>query len=448
MKKSLLSILLIVILIASCVILSISLFYGFLLSLILIFTESKEKYKSVKDSLLALKQCKSLYLIILLLGANISIWMSSGIIPTVIYLGFDKITSINFLIFAFLITAVLSTVMGTGLGTLSTIGIAVLGIGKGFGIPEHILLGVIVSGTFISDKISPVSALTNLTIKIVDVKYKNYFLTCIKTLSITILITSVVYYFLGNSIPINIDTSLLESYKSTLFNNYELSVFLLLVPLGIIIMAVMSINVLINMSTIFITGSIISLFIQKISIGDLTRFILYGYKSNTGDVFLDSILRAGGVLPMIEVLLIVSAAIILNSFLMTNKILTPLLDKILNNTTTKLSLIFKTGIISMLLTSLTCDQTVGIVVPGEILQKKYDELNISKAVLARTISDTGTIIAPLQFWNVNALIILGVTGISALEYAPYAILCYISPIMSFLFATINNSSKLSNLKSL
>jgi len=57
-------------------------------------------------------------------------------------------------------------------------------------------------------------------------------------------------------------------------------------------------------------------------------------------------------------------------------------------------------------------------------------------VLARTISDTGTIIAPLEFWNVNSLIILGITGISALQYAPFAILCYLSPIIAILYTSI------------
>ena len=50
---------------------------------------------------------------------------------------------------------------------MDKIKVALFGIGRGFGVPEHILLGAIVSGAFVSDKISPVSALTNLTIEVV-----------------------------------------------------------------------------------------------------------------------------------------------------------------------------------------------------------------------------------------------------------------------------------------
>lgn len=436
MKKSILIIFLIIVLISSCVLLDISLFFGFFISIILILLTSSNKSILLKSSYKGIKQCKSLYLIILLLGANISIWMSSGLIPTVIYYGFDKISDVNFLFFAFISTALLSSAMGTGLGTLSTIGIAILGIGKGFGIPEHILLGSIISGAFISDKISPVSALTNLTIDIVGVDYKSYLRSCIKTLSVTVLVSGVVYYIIGMSLPTNIDGSLLDSYRNVLLSNYEISLFLFLIPIGIIIMALFNINVLVNMTTVLVTGSIITVLVQKIKLYQLIEFILYGYKSSTGDMFIDSILKAGGILPMIEVLLIVSAAIILNSMLMSSHILEPIFDKILRNTNTNFSLILKTGIISSLLTTFTCDQTVGIVVPGEIMQDKYKEMNISKEILARTISDTGTIIAPLEFWNVNSLIIVGVTGIATTQYAPYAILCFIAPIVTLIFAKL------------
>jgi NhaC family Na+:H+ antiporter len=198
-------------------------------------------------------------------------------------------------------------------------------------------------------------------------------------------------------------------------------------------MALSGINVLTNMISIFITGSLITLLYQNVSLNLWFKSVIFGYKSNTGQVFIDSILKAGGIMPMIEVLFIVTAAIVLNGLLSHQKTLEPIFDRILANTKTPTSLITKTGIISIFLTSITCDQTIGIVVPGNILQSKYKAMNLKEEVLARTIADTGTIIAPLEFWNVNSLIILGITGISALQYAPYAILCYLSPIVTILY---------------
>lgn len=420
-------------LIASCVLLNISLFWGFLASIILMTLLIKDKNKAFKNTIVAVKQCKSLYVIILFLGANISIWMSSGIIPATIYYGFDKVSTVNFVGFAFLVTAVLSTVMGTGLGTLSTIGLALFGIGKGFGIPEHILLGAIVSGAFVSDKISPVSALTNLTLEVVGINYKTYFKQAIAPLLITLSICTVIYYTIGNSIKTTIDAPLLLSYQSTLMDHYEISPFLFLIPLAIIIMAIAGVKVIKNMLFIFIVGSLLTIFYQDISTISWLESVIFGYKANTGQIFIDSILRAGGIVPMIEVLSIVTAAIVLNSLLNHQNTLEPIFNWILKKTTNKTSLVLKTGLISIFLTSMTCDQTIGIVVPGNMLQKRYKDMNIEPAILARTIADSGTIIAPLEFWNVNSLIIVGITGISTFAYGPFTFLCLLSPIVSILY---------------
>lgn len=86
------------------------------------------------------------------------------------------------------------------------------------------------------------------------------------------------------------------------------------------------------------------------------------------------------------------------------------------------------------MTVITCDQTMGIVLPSKLLKSKYNELDISKNILARTISDTGTIIAPIIPWNVNSIIVSLVTGVSCLSYGPYAILCILFPIITILVA--------------
>lgn len=419
--------------IISCVLLNISLFWGFLASIIVLILQIHDKKSALKVAFKGVQACRSLYLIILLLGANISIWMSSGIIPTTIYYGFSKISDINFLGFAFITTALLSTVMGTGLGTLSTIGLALFGIGKGFGLPEPLLLGAIVSGAFISDKISPVSALTNLTIEATKINYKRYFKAAIGPLFITFLIVGGLYHIIGNHLTIHVDKMLLAEYQLALSQHYNITPWLFLIPLAIIIMALLGVNVLKNMVTIFITGSLITLLYQKISLNFWFKSVIFGYKSNTGHIFIDSILKAGGIMPMVEVLLIVTAAIVLNGLLTHEKTLDPIFNKILKNTHTPTSLIMKTGLISIFLTSITCDQTIGIVVPADTLAPRYKDMNLKNEVLARTIADTGTIIAPLEFWNVNSLIILGITGISAIQYAPYALLCYLSPIVTILY---------------
>ena len=65
-----------------------------------------------------------------------------------------------------------------------------------------------------------------------------------------------------------------------------------------------------------------------------------------------------------------------------------------------------------------------------------EEFGIDNSILARTIADTGIVISPLIPWNVNSLFILSTTGILTTEYAPYAVLCYLSPLITFILGFI------------
>ncbi|GKT32667.1 sodium:proton antiporter, partial [Aduncisulcus paluster] len=104
-------------------------------------------------------------------------------------------------------------------------------------------------------------------------------------------------------------------------------------------------------------------------------------------------------------------------------------DKIENGS----QLLARSGAVSVVLTALTCDQTAGIVLPLKMLRRKGPDFGVTPAMSVRTISDTGTIIAPLMPWNINALIIIGITGIGAVSYAPYAVLCAIAPLVHLVY---------------
>lgn len=89
----------------------------------------------------------------------------------------------------------------------------------------------------------------------------------------------------------------------------------------------------------------------------------------------------------------------------------------------------RTALLSMFLTSITCDQVVGIIVPAKQLKKRYKEAGLKEEQLASVISDSGTILAPIEFWNVNALILMAIFSINPIQYVPYAVLCYSMPLI-------------------
>lgn len=425
--------------IGGCVLLNISLAYGFALCIFLCFTLFIRRGFSFNELLSmitkGLGECKILYILIMLIGATVSIWMSSGIVPSMIYYGFEYLRGINFLFAAFLIMSISAVFMGTAIGTLSTIGISILGIGTGFSIPSNILLGVIVSGSFIADKISPISGLLNLTLSTANTPYSKALKSMIKTLIPSLIITSFSYYLLGIKYSGNIDILKIREFQRFISDAFFISPYLLLIPFAIVIMSLSGIKIIYSLLIGLFSGILISLNLQHISFNQILKYIIWGYRGNTPSAKLNEILISGGMVSMLEVLLIVMGAIALSSILEGTKVIHFLTDKVISNIKNKQELIFKTGIISCILTIVTCDQTMGIVLPAKLLSKKYDELDVKRELLARTVSDTGTIIAPLFPWNVNSLLISVVTG-SAAAYIPFAVLCYITPIITFIASSL------------
>ena len=66
--------------------------------------------------------------IFLLIGWLIAMWQAAGIIPMIIATGIDLIDPSLFIACAFLLTAIVSMVLGTAFGTVGTIGIVLLSL--------------------------------------------------------------------------------------------------------------------------------------------------------------------------------------------------------------------------------------------------------------------------------------------------------------------------------
>lgn len=435
-----------IILIALSVIVGFSLLYSFVASIIfamcILHIYKFDTKKLFKESIDTVKHYSSLYITILLIGATVSMWLSSGVIASMIYYGFNYINGINFLFFSFIIIAICSIFMGTAVGTFSTIGIILYSIGSAIGIPSNVLIGTIISGAFIADKVSPLSGLLNINIKISEIGYTKALKDMLVTLIPVILITSLVYIVIGNKYIIGGNLDEFKLLQSSLYESYNISWYLLLFPLFIIILSTRGLNSLITVSTGVVAGFFITILVQGYSVFETLKFLLYGFKLGSSNDFLNDILKGGGISGMIEVICIVVCAVFLVSIFDKSGIINYIIGSYVQNIKTPRELILKTAFISTILTLITCDQTVGIVLPASLLKKKYDEFKISRGVLARTISDTGIITAPIYPWNINFIIITSIISCD-ISFIPYAVLCYMCPIITTLSSFFIRTDKTS-----
>ena len=114
-----------------------------------------------------------------------------------LYYGINLIHPKLFLPIAFIICIITSLVTGTSWGTAGTMGIALIGIAQGLGIPAPMAAGAIISGALVGDKLSPLSDTTLLAAATSRVKLFDHILSlCYVTLPVSI-ISIIVYSILG-----------------------------------------------------------------------------------------------------------------------------------------------------------------------------------------------------------------------------------------------------------
>lgn len=99
----------------------------------------------------------------------IASWVDAGTIPFIMYWGLEFLTPAVFVPLAALLSFVVATAIGSSWTTAGSLGIALVGIGSGLGIPAPLTAGAILSGVYMGDKQSPLSDTTLLASGVSDV---------------------------------------------------------------------------------------------------------------------------------------------------------------------------------------------------------------------------------------------------------------------------------------
>ncbi len=426
-----------------CILTKLDIFWGLLVGLIVVSIISLINRYSPKSVYMmmwsGIKGVFTVLVMLCLIGMLISLWMASGTIPAMIYYGFKYLAGSNIILAAFIVCSIISMVLGTALGTVSTVGTVFLSLGIGFGVPLPPLVGAIVSGSYLGDRTSPMSSSANLTAVMTETNIIDNIRNMAVTTIPVIAISSIIYWFIGNRfISSAYDFENIKYLQETLLMNFSISYLSLLPPLIILISSVaFRLSIIKSITLGLISSTLIYLFANGGLISSLFNIAIYGYTPVNPEIA--EFVSGGGLISMINVVLVIILSTALNGILDGTGMIEPLINKFSKGIVSFKDLIFKTSILSMIITLITCNQTLSSIIPGQYLRGIYDKQGVSKNILARTISDTGIIIVPLIPWNVNAILVSAIMGISALKYVPFAFLCYLLPIITFIYPYIKNN---------
>ena len=373
--------------------------------------------------------------ILITVGMIIGTWILSGTVPLLIYYGLQLITPELFLLAAMLLTAIVSMAVGTSWGTVGTVGLALVGIGEGLGIPMHLTGGAIVSGAFFGDKMSPLSDTTNLAPAVTSTDLFSHIRNMMATAVPAIVVAGIAYWYIGLGYA---DKALHSERIDTILGGLEAQFSfhpLLLIPAVLVIL--LALRRFPALPTLFLgvlAGSITAVVAQGATLNETVSVMQSGFTSSTGIEAVDTLLSKGGIQSMMWAISLVLIALAFGGILEETRSLEVILNAIMTKVRGRFSLVTASTGGAVGTNLITGDPYLSIALPGRMFAPAYRGQGLSTLNLSRSLEEGGTLINPLVPWGAGAAFTAGALGIPTLTYAPFAIACWLSPLIGLLYA--------------
>ena len=289
---------------ASCFTGCIGLFLGF---------TWKEMQKGIVDSLY---KALPAYLIILCVGILIGSWIASGTIPMIIYYGLILISPKYFLVTACFVCTVTSLATGTSWGTIGTLGVAFIGIAMSLGVPLGPAAGAIVAGAYFGDKMSPFSDVAILAPVTAGANLFDHIKHMMWSATPAWIIGMVVYFIVGLSYGGgNVESKEMTIITNTIKENFNFNILILLPMIIVFYWAFTKKPSVPGMLISSFVAGILAIIFQKASIAELASAMNSGYQAHTGVEMVDKLLSQGGMMSIMEILLVAFTAFCLGGIM-------------------------------------------------------------------------------------------------------------------------------------
>jgi NhaC family Na+:H+ antiporter len=374
-------------------------------------------------------------IIFIFIGIIIAAWIFAGTVPALIFYGLKYITPEFFLPIGLLLCSVVSMSIGTSWGTIGTMGLAMMGIGAGMSIPAPVTAGMVISGAFFGDKMSPISDTTNLAPVAAGTTLHKHIAAMWKTSGPAYLITLALFSMMGlkyqNSAA---DMGTISAFSQTLAETFNMHPVVLLPIAVLLLLNLFRFPAIPGMAIGSLIGVLIACTVQGENLRDVLLGLNYGYVRPTGMELVDTLLLRGGIQSMMYTFSLACIAISFGGVMEQVGYLHKIIGVVVSRVTSD-QLMVPLVISSTTVGTVTMGEVyLSIVVCGKLFQKAFQNRGLKPEMLSRLLEEGGTLTQVFVPWSTSGVFIFATLGVSVAEYWKYALLNYINPLLSIVLA--------------
>lgn len=384
------------------------------------------------------------------IGFTIATWMFSGTIPVAIYYLLQLIHPDFIVPFAFVACSLTAIAIGTSWGTAGTIGIVMIGMGDVAGTNMALLAGAVVAGSHFGQAFSPMSDMCNLAASINRITTYNVLKGTAYVVFPTAFIAFIAYTILGlsygNSESIDISNNVFTQQVGQLFNINPI----LLLPLVVLIFS--------SLKRLPVVPSMFGAGFLAIALGvgfngfDLIDGLNAGWSGFSTEMIpgsasmevspqITALLQRGGISSMGWMFVVMFCAMTFIGAFSAIGCLNVIVETLFSQVKKKSSLIISSTAATLTCAIATTESYISVIVATELFKDKFKKFGISRNALSTTTLSASAIFMPLIPWGTAGIYMAGITGVPMLELAPFAFLCWGTPIMAMILGQLGIGPK-------
>lgn len=374
-------------------------------------------------------------LIVMIVGMLIGSWVSAGTVPAMVYYGLGLISPKVFLPTGAILCAIVSIATGSSWTSAGTVGIALMSIAQGLGINPALAAGMVISGAYFGDKLSPLSDSTNVAAATAETPLYDHVGAMITTTLPSFIIALILYTIVGLKIGGgDFDPSRVDLIRNTIAENFRITPLLMIPPLFVIFAAVTKIPSIPSLLAASGIGGVMAIIFQGRDLGSVLQTLHTGFVADTGVEVVDSLLNRGGVDSMMWTISLIMFALAFGGILEKAGFTEAILGRVVSKVKSVGGLVTLTIITGIICDFVLTDQYLSIIVPGRMYAKAYDDMGLDRKFLSRTLEDGATLWSPLVPWNGCGAYQAATLGVPTFQYLPYAFLNLINPIVAIIMS--------------
>lgn len=391
---SIISIILFCISLIICLILKINVVFAIAFGFIDFFIYALLKgYKFKKVSKMCLDgflTCKNVYITFSMISMLTGLWRCSGTIPSAIYYLLSIVNYKYFLLITFLFCSLISMLFGSLIATATTMGVICMTIARSLGLNEVMIMGAILSGVIVGDRMSPVSTSCLLVATMTKTDMYDNIKNMFKTTIVPYIVTCILFLLLGHNQ--NIDEAISLEVLDTLRTNFNINIISLIPIFAIILLSIFRVDIKLNVLISMFISIFVGFFNEHAAFSDMISSLIYGYKSTNLDVA--RIIYGGGLISVLNVVVLVGISASFSGIIK-NTDLIEIFNKITSKVMKKTNEYVAVVIFSIIYSVIGCNQSVPVILISETMGE-----NIKDKKLFALMIENSTIVIPMIIpWN-------------------------------------------------